>query len=425
MEPLSLVLCSYSYRLGDGIAHVDANLITSLDPTLFKVKAFVLRPDFPPGHRERTDISLHVSLADAFDLLSEELAGADVLHVNGPFDPVACNAAAARGVPGIVEVVHQMEPGGLHPAVDALVCVSERVRSIQLREDAVTITNGIDTERFSFKPGRRDAEQVRVVQVANACKALYRELGDVAAELDEPRLVPFMAGDRPARPGVPSLGVRRDMPAVYHDADLLFLLEVDGAFGLVFAEALACGTLPIVSGDSGGASMVRHGETGWIVPADNMAKAADVLSEAAAAVRSPHFPAMQRKGREIAVSRYGKPRMLAQYQALYARLGNRPRKAPEAPPAWMHLSLFAQLFRFGNPAALDVLERYITEPRPLEAYYARHPMGQAAITFVLRDACPALVSQGYGRLVRPLCMRLHRSRIQSPLLDAAEALAAR
>jgi hypothetical protein len=402
---------------------VDQEVIDGLDPTFFTLKAFVLRPDFPAGTHEVHGKASHISLCDAYPVLCEQLRGADILCVNGSFDPVASNAAATVGVSCIVEIMHQVETGGMHKDIDIVVCVSELVRSAQIHEHTVVIHNGIDTDRFSFKPGSHGHNGIHVIQVANAAKRLHRELEDIAAQISDPRLHPVMVGDRPSRPGSSSLGVIEDMPSVYHKADLLFLIEHRSAFGLVFAEAMACGTLPIVSGDSGAVAFVHPKKTGWVVNPASPTDAADKLREAADCVGSPQFLAMQRQARALIERDFSKERMLLDYQKLYAALGRRPKKKPGQAEAWMDLMLFIQLFQSKNTGALSALERYLADPRPLEPYFLRHPTGQAALQLVLLIACPSLLETGYAPLVSVLCRRLRRSRCVSPFLDNIERVA--
>ncbi len=243
---------------------MDAALAQGLDRSRFSLRTFVLRADFPSGREEDVGGATHLGLADACPVLREYFREMDIVQVNGALDPVAANAVAAASVPAVVEVMHQVETGGLHPVIDMVVCVSELVRSVQSHKNAVVIHNGVDTVRFSFLPGRRQEGQINVVQVANASKQVHWELGEIARDLDDARVHAFMAGERPTAHGIPSLGPVWDMPSVYHGADILFLLGKDDAFGLVFAEAMACGTLPITSGGSGAAAYIVPRLTGLI-----------------------------------------------------------------------------------------------------------------------------------------------------------------
>ena len=421
MPPIRIALCTYSHGLGNGIAHMDAALAAGLDRTRFTLETYVLRTDLPDETALRENGAVHIGLAGAYPFLCSVFRDIDIVHVNGALDPVVCNAAAASGVPAVIEVMHQTETGGLHPALDAVVCVSGLVRSVQTHPNAVVIENGIDTDWFSFLPGAREPGAVNVIQVANASKQLQWELGEVLSDGGFPEVKARMVGSRPANHGLLSMGNITDMPSVYHGADLLFLLESHGAFGLVFAEAMACGTLPVISGASGALAFIHPGETGWVVASGSRREAANVLRQAVDTVHTPWFIHMQHRARAVIVAKYSRQRMLADYEKLYAHYGKRPRKPAREPAAWMDLALFAVLFRQGVASAYKALDRFIAGTLPLEPSFLRHPMGQAVVAAVLQ-ACPQLWAIGHTGQVRALCARLRASRVVSPLLDAAETL---
>jgi len=80
----------------------------------------------------------------------------------------------------------------------------------------------------------------------------------------------FLAGWRP----------HDQLPAALNAADLLVLPSVAEAFGLALIEAMACG-LPVIACDAHGpAEIVRDGETGWLVPADDELALAEALGRA-------------------------------------------------------------------------------------------------------------------------------------------------
>ena len=421
MPPISVVLCSYSHGVGNGIAHVDQDLVTGLDPSVVAIRLVVLRSDWPGGRRETLDGALHISLADAYDVLREELASADILHVNGAFDPVACHAAKAAGVPSVIEVMHQVESGGLHEDIDLVVCVSELVRSVQTHDKTKVVHNGIDTEKFAFQPGRRDAELIRVIQVSNRSKKQHYELGDVVRALGNPKVRALMVGDRHPVAGTESLGLVRDMPRVYHQADIHFLIEKRSALGLVFLEGLACGTLPVVSADSGAAAVLQQERAGWVVDPSVKGREIDALREAVAMAGTAEFLRMQQRGRALVEKRFDKKQMLSEYQSLYQEWGHRPRRVPKRPGAWMRLALFAQLHTAKNTReALSALSAFLQDSRPVEPHFLRHPLGNSCIALLLSVICPALRDEGHARLVTDICKKLRQSRCVSPLLDALE-----
>jgi glycosyltransferase involved in cell wall biosynthesis len=71
-----------------------------------------------------------------------------------------------------------------------------------------------------------------------------------------------------------------DLPDGLNAADLLVLPSVHEQFGAVIVEAMACG-LPAVAVDAHGpAEIVEAGETGWLVPPDDLDALAAALTEA-------------------------------------------------------------------------------------------------------------------------------------------------
>ncbi|MBE3558514.1 MAG: glycosyltransferase [Ktedonobacteraceae bacterium] len=81
------------------------------------------------------------------------------------------------------------------------------------------------------------------------------KLQQLAEQLDIRQRVHFLD----ARP-------QQELPLIYSAADVTVVPSYHEIFGLVAAESLACGT-PVVATRAGGlATIVRHGETGFLVP---------------------------------------------------------------------------------------------------------------------------------------------------------------
>lgn len=87
------------------------------------------------------------------------------------------------------------------------------------------------------------------------------------------------------------LGVRRDIPDLIRDADLLVLSTlVPEAFGRVVAEAGACGTAVVATGVGGVLDIIDNGENGLLVPpGDVRAMAGAMLELLRDRVRSKQF----------------------------------------------------------------------------------------------------------------------------------------
>jgi glycosyltransferase involved in cell wall biosynthesis len=118
----------------------------------------------------------------------------------------------------------------------------------------------------------------------------------------------FLAGWRP----------HEQLPQALNAADALVLPSVAEAFGLALVEAMACG-LPVIACDTHGpATIVRDGESGWLIPADDEQALAAALIEAAT-----HTRERRRRGQQAAVEahrRYGWAAIAARVADLYQEI---------------------------------------------------------------------------------------------------------
>ncbi|KAB2969501.1 MAG: glycosyltransferase family 4 protein [Thermoanaerobaculia bacterium] len=181
-------------------------------------------------------------------------------------------------------------------AADHVFTASEMARESYVRAGfpsgrVVSVTLGADLGRFR-PPEGRPTGPVRFLFVGSTVERKgIRELVSSMAQLVERgskarlRVVGAIldAGAELARAGAPGVeftGPMRgaDLVAAYQAADLLVLPSWEDSFGLVVAEALACGTPVIVTDRVGAADHVQEGVTGWILPAGDAAALADRLS---------------------------------------------------------------------------------------------------------------------------------------------------
>lgn len=160
-------------------------------------------------------------------------------------------------------------------------------------------------------------------------RAFTRALEQQPALRDRLRLV--MVGEGPLRAEAQALldaaglsalawlpGERADVPDVMRGLDCFVLPSLAEGISNTILECMACGVPVLVTAVGGNAELVVDGETGVIVPADDVdAMAAGLVQIAASPERTQ---AMGRAGRERAVRHFSLPAMVAAYQGLYDRL---------------------------------------------------------------------------------------------------------
>ena len=115
------------------------------------------------------------------------------------------------------------------------------------------------------------------------------------------------------------LGFRRDVPDLMQAIDVMCLPSHREPFGLVYVEA-ALADKPVIACQAGGApEIVIHGETGLLVPPpENIAALAAAIL--ALLDNRDSSDSDGRRGRELALSRFGWPQYLARLSELYDRI---------------------------------------------------------------------------------------------------------
>jgi glycosyltransferase involved in cell wall biosynthesis len=161
----------------------------------------------------------------------------------------------------------------------------------------------------SAEADRRELEGLRRIlrgQVAVPSKVVFQvqDLKSLAQELGLGGQVIFA-------------GFRRDIPEIMAALDLLVLPSWWEPFGRVLIEAMASGK-PVVATNLGGAAeIVRHGETGILVPPMDAMAMADAMCEV---LTQPEVAArMGERGRLDAEDRFSLSRCMRQMEEIYQR----------------------------------------------------------------------------------------------------------
>ncbi|MEN3010400.1 MAG: glycosyltransferase [Candidatus Bipolaricaulaceae bacterium] len=206
---------------------------------------------------------------------------------------------------------------------------------------ALVVYNGIDTA--FFKPDQALREKLR--QELGVGKAFvwlavgrlepqkdYHTLLRAFAHLGERGQVLLIVGEGRLRheleeladalglsDRVRFLGRRQDIPALMNAADAFVLSSAWEGFGLVIAEAMACG-LPIVATDSGGpCEILDEGRLGYLVQPKNpaaLAQAMRLVMELSPTERQR----MGERGRRHILNRFDLESIVSEWDALYTHL---------------------------------------------------------------------------------------------------------
>ena len=145
----------------------------------------------------------------------------------------------------------------VHPAVDE----SKRTILVVSRLDP---RKGIDKAIRAFAQLDRDDTEL-LIGGTGRLEASLRELAANLGVADRVRFLGFVPDE--------------ELPSLYSAVDLFVLPSEYEGFGIVFMEAMACGT-PVIGTDVGGVpTAIDDGETGYLVPKDGVDELAERTGE--------------------------------------------------------------------------------------------------------------------------------------------------
>ena len=225
-----------------------------------------------------------------------------------------------------------------------IIAVSEHTADVIVRVEGiarqkiVVIPNGVDLERFAPRDlgvARAHLDVPRDAFVVASIGRLSQEKGHryllealATARKDIPSIVCLIAGDGPLRnrleTQVRALGLEMvcrflgDVPnieAVFAAADVAVLPSVFEGMPNAALEAMAMGCPVIATAVGGSKEVVRHGETGFLVPPGHPAALSSALANIAASAE--RRGRMRDRSREIAVACHGIDRMIRSVERLY------------------------------------------------------------------------------------------------------------
>jgi glycosyltransferase involved in cell wall biosynthesis len=278
----------------------------------------------------------HLSTASWWSGWLEQLGGPPSIgHVHGFTSAiwhrwqshlVACSAAVKEHM--VAEGIRAERLSVLHYPVDADDVMPTRSAA------AVRAELGADRDapivgtfaHLSPKKGHRElvrAAQIVLDRVPQAQFWCFGE-GPLRAELEE------TARELGVAKSFKLFGFRRDVPDLMHSVDIMCLPSRCEPFGLVYVEA-ALAEKPVIACNAGGArEIIEHGETGLLIPPPKPPAANMPASNIAALAESiltllenrDQAAAMGRRGRELALERFGWRQYLSRLTEVYQRVLN-------------------------------------------------------------------------------------------------------
>lgn len=290
-----------------------------------------------------------------------QYTGVDVLHAHLPnAHMLAALAGRMTGKP-VVTTIHgsrltttDLEVHRCTGSHINVVCRQTFYHALGLGVDPDRISvipNGVDTKLYT-PAGTRDAALRRELGVVDPQAPLVGMVGRLSREKGPdcfvrvaalvrrkaPRAHFVLVGTGPMRGElelqiraerlsghVHLAGLRRDLPAVYNELDLLVSTSRSEAMPLALMEAMACG-VPVVATRAGGvADLVEHEVTGFLVGERDVEAATEAI--VALLATSDKRRQMAKAARARALARFDLDDNIAQVAQLLARLAA-PRSAP-------------------------------------------------------------------------------------------------
>jgi len=188
------------------------------------------------------------------------------------------------------------------------------------------IPNGIDARTFAPRPTRTGHPTIRVLFSGNLSRRKGAHLlPEIAKQLPDGIEIWCATGLRGGRSRAAEKNLRllgpvphAAMPELYNEVDMLLLPAAREGFGLVVAEAMACGLPIVASNTSALPELVHDGRGGILCPLD------DPGAFAAAIVRLTADPALRRAmgeyNRARIESEYTLERMVRAYRELFTEV---------------------------------------------------------------------------------------------------------
>jgi hypothetical protein len=285
---------------------------------------------------DKTVPHIPLNQSNRFEHLVSVLQDFDVIQFQGSFDPLVCEASKFVKRPHVlIEVLHNIERGGLYQEIDGIIGVSHAVQKIQQDDErCITILNGVDLDLFPFSIEQKPTDKIILLQVARRSK-LAVSLEELAADLItmHPSIELWIVGDwvGESTEQVKFLGIREDVAELYRQAHFTVLLSKEEPFGLVAIESMASGTPVIVSNSGGFRDIITDSSHGFLVDRPTKEQALLVLHDAISSIKSERYKDIVEGGRRRVEQEFCIKKCVKKYEDVILKLYSE--KKSSSPPA--------------------------------------------------------------------------------------------
>ncbi|MGH9409720.1 MAG: glycosyltransferase family 4 protein [Vicinamibacterales bacterium] len=247
----------------------------------------------------------------------------DVIHFQAAYYPMSLGFGRLCAVPLLQTLHHSPSPEEVrlwsrYPEAPFVAISSEQARLLNGLNVVGTVLHGIDTDSFAFRDTPEDyvmflgrfTDGKGVLQAIDIAKRAGLRIV-LAAPEDEyytEKIAPLVDGERVVYAG--EVGHARKVELLGGARALLYPVQSGEPFGLVLAEAMACGT-PVAALDRGAVcEVIEDGVTGIIFPDE------DAMLQGLPRV----FALDRRTVRQHGAARFGAMRMVDEYVDTYRQL---------------------------------------------------------------------------------------------------------
>ncbi len=253
----------------------------------------------------------------------ERAAEFDVIHFQAAYYPLSLGFARLCPVPLLQTLHHspsaeEVRLWSRYPEAPFVAISNEQARLLAGLNIVGTVLHGIDTDGFTFSDTPDDyvlflgrfTDGKGVLQAIDIAKraGVRIVLAAPADDYYEAKVKPLVDGDRVVYAG--EVGHADKVRLLGGARAMLYPVQSGEPFGLVLAEAMACGT-PVAALDRGAVrELVEDGVTGIIFQDE------EAMSSGLRRV----FALDRRRVRDRGVARFGAMRMVDEYIAVYERL---------------------------------------------------------------------------------------------------------